>query len=403
MTVFAYSRVPAFNPNTSPVSLARSAAGSVYDIGDTGFLTPLNLTLVATNTVTTTLISDANGMFPDFTLVDRVQCVFKSGSNTMVLTTSTPIPGPTGNPGNNGKSITGAAASAGNLVLTLSDATTLPPVPLPTGAAIDDSSAAYLVNNGTATKAALSATYAPQASPTFTGTVSGVTKTHVGLGNADNTSDANKPVSTAQATAIALKLDTTAAAATYATIAAVDTDLDAEVTRADSAYMAAPSTMYIPYDHSWWPSVGTEAEGFGPDSSGNPRRAWGLLLSGATPPDSLNNPGMHTRLKVPYGWNTVAVKIHYFATTTTGGNCAWTGGLYNMAEGSAPNAGSSIASTAVAVGTTAYVHKVCTTTTSLTVDYTKVQILHIYRNALSGTDTYNDSVMFTGVELTKVS
>lgn len=32
-------------------------------------------------------------------------------------------------------------------------------------------------------------------SPTFTGTVSGITKSHVGLGNVDNTSDANKPVS----------------------------------------------------------------------------------------------------------------------------------------------------------------------------------------------------------------
>jgi hypothetical protein len=46
-------------------------------------------------------------------------------------------------------------------------------------------------------------TKAPLASPTFTGTVSGVTATHVGLGNVDNTSDINKPVSTAQATAIA--------------------------------------------------------------------------------------------------------------------------------------------------------------------------------------------------------
>jgi hypothetical protein len=45
-------------------------------------------------------------------------------------------------------------------------------------------------------------------SPTFTGTVSGVTKTHVGLGNVDNTSDANKPVSTAQQTALDLKLNT---------------------------------------------------------------------------------------------------------------------------------------------------------------------------------------------------
>ena len=44
---------------------------------------------------------------------------------------------------------------------------------------------------------------APLASPTFTGTVAGITKAMVGLGNVDNTSDANKPVSTATAAAIA--------------------------------------------------------------------------------------------------------------------------------------------------------------------------------------------------------
>ena len=46
---------------------------------------------------------------------------------------------------------------------------------------------------------------APTASPTFTGTVSGITSTMVGLGNVDNTSDANKPVSTATQTALDLK------------------------------------------------------------------------------------------------------------------------------------------------------------------------------------------------------
>jgi hypothetical protein len=46
---------------------------------------------------------------------------------------------------------------------------------------------------------------APLASPTFTGTVSGIDKTMVGLGNVDNTSDANKPVSTAAQTALDLK------------------------------------------------------------------------------------------------------------------------------------------------------------------------------------------------------
>lgn len=46
---------------------------------------------------------------------------------------------------------------------------------------------------------------APLASPTFTGTVAGITKAMVGLGSVDNTSDASKPVSTAQQTALALK------------------------------------------------------------------------------------------------------------------------------------------------------------------------------------------------------
>jgi hypothetical protein len=53
--------------------------------------------------------------------------------------------------------------------------------------------------------ATAASTYAPIASPTFTGTVSGVTKAMVGLGNVDNTSDANKPVSTATQTALDLK------------------------------------------------------------------------------------------------------------------------------------------------------------------------------------------------------
>ena len=65
----------------------------------------------------------------------------------------------------------------------------------------DDASFATTVTNSLAAKA-------PLADPTFTGTVSGVTKTHVGLGNVDNTSDANKPVSTATQTALNGKANT---------------------------------------------------------------------------------------------------------------------------------------------------------------------------------------------------
>ena len=59
-------------------------------------------------------------------------------------------------------------------------------------------------------------TYAPLASPTFTGTVSGITKSMVGLGNVDNTTDALKPISQATQTALDAKLAISTASTTYA-------------------------------------------------------------------------------------------------------------------------------------------------------------------------------------------
>jgi hypothetical protein len=64
-----------------------------------------------------------------------------------------------------------------------------------------------------------SSTYAPITNPTFTGTVGGVTKSMVGLGSVDNTSDADKPVSTATQTALNAKLDSSTASTTYAPLA----------------------------------------------------------------------------------------------------------------------------------------------------------------------------------------
>jgi hypothetical protein len=61
--------------------------------------------------------------------------------------------------------------------------------------------------NGTINNTALNnflATKASLASPTFTGTVGGITSTMVGLGNCNNTSDASKPISTATQAALNL-------------------------------------------------------------------------------------------------------------------------------------------------------------------------------------------------------
>jgi hypothetical protein len=44
--------------------------------------------------------------------------------------------------------------------------------------------------------------FAPLANPTFTGTVNGITKSMVGLGDVDNTTDLNKPISSATQTAL---------------------------------------------------------------------------------------------------------------------------------------------------------------------------------------------------------
>jgi hypothetical protein len=76
----------------------------------------------------------------------------------------------------------------------------------------NDASFSTTITNSIATKA-------PIASPTFTGTVSGITKTMVGLGDVDNTADSAKPISTATQTALDTKLASTLAASTYAPIA----------------------------------------------------------------------------------------------------------------------------------------------------------------------------------------
>ena len=54
--------------------------------------------------------------------------------------------------------------------------------------------------------------------PTFTGTVYGIDKSMVGLGNVDNVSDINKPISTATQSALNLKSDATTTVSNFNTL-----------------------------------------------------------------------------------------------------------------------------------------------------------------------------------------
>jgi hypothetical protein len=94
----------------------------------------------------------------------------------------------------------------------------------------------------TATQTALDLK-APLASPAFTGTPTGLTKTHVGLGSVDNTSDASKPVSTATQTALNLKADT-------ATLKAQGISAKL-VTDAPSGYPTGYSYFAVSNDVTW--------------------------------------------------------------------------------------------------------------------------------------------------------
>jgi hypothetical protein len=82
------------------------------------------------------------------------------------------------------------------------------------------------------TPATAASTYATIANPTFTGTVTGVTKSMVGLGSVDNTTDANKPVSTATQTSLDLKAPL--ASPTFTGTVSLDSSLVFEGATADA-------------------------------------------------------------------------------------------------------------------------------------------------------------------------
>jgi len=84
---------------------------------------------------------------------------------------------------------------------------------------------------------------APLASPAFTGTPTGITKAHVGLGNVDNTADEDKPLSNAATSALAGKSDTG-----HTHTSAAITDFGEAVQDAVAAMLAEGANISLVYD-----------------------------------------------------------------------------------------------------------------------------------------------------------
>lgn len=107
---------------------------------------------------------------------------------------------------------------------------------------------------------------APLANPTFTGTVNGITKSMVGLGNVDNTADSAKPVSTAQAAAIATAKSEALAAVTAvvgSAGAALDTLGELATALGNDASFATTVTNSIAGKVASYTTVTSKAANFG--------------------------------------------------------------------------------------------------------------------------------------------
>ena len=156
-------------------------------------------------------------------------------------------------------------------------------------------------------------------SPTFTGTVSGVTKTMVGLGNADNTSDASKPVSTATQTALDAKLASATAATTYAPIASPTFTGTVTVAAAGVAFTDGTQTK------AGVPSLTTIATA----TSG----AYNLSSGGLTLRDQLIPIGGTHVITVPTNTTTaypVGTTISFYQSAGTGGSFAAADGTVTL-------------------------------------------------------------------------
>ena len=145
-------------------------------------------------------------------------------------------------------------------------------VSLPATTSIGDVSSTEIsyLNNATSEIQAQIDLKAPLLSPTFTGTVNGITKTMVGLGNVDNTSDLDKPVSSA-ASLLLGQLQTSltdglAAKVDKATIPSIKSDTAYIISNQTDRYnrlefdSSSPITVTIPTNlNDPWP-VGSSCE-----------------------------------------------------------------------------------------------------------------------------------------------
>lgn len=101
MAWYTYAYKAAFDPQT--LQLAQNATGQVYAVSDTAFTNPLPTYDLSGLPVE--LTSNMLGFLPSFQVEDHVELIWKSGEYVFHLNTTTPMPGPQGEPGLDGSNV----------------------------------------------------------------------------------------------------------------------------------------------------------------------------------------------------------------------------------------------------------------------------------------------------------
>jgi hypothetical protein len=231
---------------TGPEGAASTVAGPQGPKGDTGDTGPAgttnynqltnlpDLTVLATkiyaDNAATTAVAAAIDSAPSTlnTLNELAAAINDDASFASTVTTALGTKAPIDSPTFTG-TINGITKSMVGLSNVDNTTDALKPISSATQTALDAklSSATASTTYETISNVALKA---PLANPTFTGTVSGITKSMVGLGSVDNTADTAKPVSTATQAALDAKLSTATAASTYITASSTNTLTNKRVT-----------------------------------------------------------------------------------------------------------------------------------------------------------------------------
>lgn len=217
-----------------------------------------------------------------------------------------------------------------------------------------------------------------------------VTKSQVGLGNVDNTSDANKPVSTATQTALDAKAPLASPTFTGTVTVPTATASTSPVTKAQLDALSGTSTL-------WIPATGFTSVAGSPSASVQASR-WPVWLFDQSIQETVGH-----AYAVPSDWSTADVDLYWSNPGAGSGNVVWTLTLDTAADAGTLNASGTNSGNITDAAPAQHDLTVLALFSGATVTPGNLLNMRLSRVAGNGSDTLANDASLLGVKLTKAS